>query len=108
MSASVHTSATPRRHHRLGRHELLRLVRPARLRVEHGTLWITQDLNPEDIVLEPGDSYDYDGHRPLLATPLGPAVHLTTQDCPAAAASPAANAWRTLWPRLGRLLAPGG
>jgi hypothetical protein len=107
MSASVHKPASPRRHHRLGRHELLRLARPARLRVEHGTLWITEDLNPEDIVLEAGESYDYDGRRPLLATPLGNAVHFTTLERGGDSSS-AAGAWRTLWPRLGRLLAPGG
>ena len=108
MSASVHTSAPLRRHHRLGRHELLRLVRPARLRVEHGTLWITQDRSAEDIVLEPGQSYDYDGRSPLLATPLGNAVHITTRECIDGAHGAVAAGWRALWPRLGRLLAPGG
>lgn len=108
MSASVQPSASPRRHHRLGRHELLRLTRPARLRVEHGTLWVTQDRSAEDIVLEPGQHYDYDGRRPLLATPLGNAVHITTRECTDDTRGSLAAGWRSLWPRLGRLLAPGG
>lgn len=95
-------------HHRLRRNEMLRLSRPTRLQVAEGTLWITLDLVPQDILLEPGDHYDYDGSTPLLATPLHGAARVIAQPQPDTGrgwlAGAAARAAGWLPPRLNRLL----
>ncbi len=44
---------------RLGSREAITLsdIRSATLRVTRGTLWVTQDKNPQDIVLRTGDNW---------------------------------------------------
>jgi hypothetical protein len=51
-----------------------------------GTLWVTIDNDPRDIVLEAGDGFDVVGEAPLLVEALGgPAVlELRAADEPAA------------------------
>jgi len=56
---------------RLARHEVRRFDHAVLVRAEAGTLWLTVDGEPDDIVLEAGDSRAFDGHAPVLATPLG-------------------------------------
>lgn len=47
----------------------------ARLSSAAGTLWVTIDNDPRDIVLEPGDGFDVASGEPLLVEALGgPAV----------------------------------
>ena len=55
------TSRTPARR-RLGPAEFLHFHgRPLRLRADSGSLWITVDGRPEDILLEGGSCRDFDG-----------------------------------------------
>ena len=56
---------------RLGRSEVRRFDQPVLLRAESGTLWVTVDGEPEDIVLEPGEARAFDGRARVLATALG-------------------------------------
>lgn len=46
-------------------------ARASRLASLDGTLWITIDNDPRDIVLEPGDALDVFGDEPLLVCALG-------------------------------------
>ena len=64
------TSAFARR---LRRNQFLRLERPHQLclRAERGTLWVTIDNQPDDIVLTPGERIVLDGNIHVLITPLG-------------------------------------
>lgn len=58
---------------RLRRTDFLRLERPHQLclRAERGTLWVTIDNEPVDIVLTPGERVVLDGDISVLVTPLG-------------------------------------
>lgn len=59
----------------LGEHDLLR-VRHARgleIRALRGHLWVTQDGDPRDVVLGPGQAYRPDRDARVLVAPLGPA-----------------------------------
>jgi len=50
-------------------------VRTAHLASAAGTLWVTIDNDPRDIVLEAGEGFDVTGDEPLLVGALGgPAV----------------------------------
>lgn len=50
-------------------------ARDARLASASGTLWVTIDNDPRDIVLEAGEGFDVAGDEPLLVCALGgPAV----------------------------------
>jgi hypothetical protein len=84
-------------------HRSLRLnaARGARLRAVQGTLWITIDDDPRDIVLEPGESFTVESDRPLVVMPLGACATLDVKS----AASPSASTARlgswllALWPQ---------
>ena len=83
-------------------HRSLRLnaARGARLRAVQGTLWVTIDNDPRDIVLEPGESFTVESDRPLVVMPLGACA---TLDVKSAASPPASRArlgsWLlALWP----------
>ncbi len=91
-------------HHRLGSHELMRLAQPARLQVTEGSLWITLDLEPEDLLIDAGSSYEYDGHSPLIASALGGPAAFTSL-APAAAAAIGWRSWLQSRQRLRQLLA---
>ena len=43
------------------------------IRCLQGSLWLTLDHDPRDIVLEPGDSFDSPAHRRCLLYALEPA-----------------------------------
>ena len=47
------------------------LMAPVRVRVVRGTLWLTVDGEPADIVLEPGDCHTIAAARRVLACALG-------------------------------------
>jgi len=50
-------------------------ARQSRLASAGGTLWVTIDNDPRDIVLEPGEGFDVESSEPLLVFALGgPAV----------------------------------
>ncbi len=57
-----------------------------------GTLWITQDNDPRDIILEPGESFTVDGHRPVILYALQAAT--LTMRTASAGAAPARQAHR--------------
>ena len=42
--------------------------------VRAGTLWITQDNDPRDIILEPGQSFTPDAHRQVILYALAAAA----------------------------------
>lgn len=82
----------------LGRSQFERLPAPAGLQVRarRGTLWITIDGAPEDIELEPGESYTFASGAPALIGAIGGEAVATLcrrADAPASAA----GAW---WQRL--------
>lgn len=54
-------------------HRALRLERAlgTRLRAVHGTVWITIDNDPRDIVLDPGEDFVIDTPHSLVVLPLG-------------------------------------
>jgi hypothetical protein len=46
----------------------------ATVRCERGSLWITLDNDPRDIVLKPGEEFSTDEHRHALVYALSPAT----------------------------------
>lgn len=70
----------------LARSTLIRLSDTARtIRCDAGSLWITQDGNPRDIVLAPGQQFRRDSRAGTIVYALEPA-RLTLQHDPAPAA----------------------
>jgi hypothetical protein len=65
-------NSAPMTSRRLGRADFIHLAaRPVRLVVDRGTLWVTQDGEPEDIEIDAGDQRDFDGHTRLTVGTLG-------------------------------------
>lgn len=50
-----------------------------------GSLWITQDGDPRDIILNPGDCFESDGRRLAIAYALDAASMTLRTACPATA-----------------------
>ena len=82
----------PTRLVRLATRRLLEIAdnAPTRIECREGSVWITLDHDPRDIVLEAGESFEHDGRaRALLyafepsAVALGPAQPLTAAAYPA-------------------------
>lgn len=46
-------------------------ARGARLRAVRGTLWVTMDADPRDIVLPPGEGFTIDSDAAVVVTALG-------------------------------------
>ena len=65
----------------LPRHAVLRIEQPlhARLRAERGSLWITIDGEPDDIALDPGDSFEFDRAAAATVSALDDAVFTAVQ-----------------------------
>jgi hypothetical protein len=61
-------TAHPDRFVRLPARRLLEIAHgtPARIECREGSVWITLDHDPRDIVLAPGDSFEHDGARRAL------------------------------------------
>jgi Protein of unknown function (DUF2917) len=57
---------TPERTLRLARHHSLHLKAPVALQARAGTLWVTIDGDPQDIVLEAGEARCFDAPAALL------------------------------------------
>ena len=51
----------------------LRHAQGALLRVLEGTVWLTHDHSPFDLILEAGESWRIDDDRPALVMPCAPA-----------------------------------
>jgi hypothetical protein len=65
-------NSAPMTSRRLGRADFIHLAaRPVRLVVDRGTLWVTQDGEPEDIEIDAGGQRDFDGHTRLTIGTLG-------------------------------------
>ena len=65
-------NSAPTTSRRLGRADFIHLAaRPVRLAVDRGTLWVTQDGEPEDIEIDAGGQRDFDGHTRLTIGTLG-------------------------------------
>ena len=84
-------------HLELAKRSLYRLPDDAQeLTVRTGTLWITQDNDLCDIVLEPGQSFTPDGHRGVLLYALAPSAFTlrsaTSHPTPARPAQPRRSA----------------
>jgi hypothetical protein len=86
---------------RIARNEVRRFAPPLQLSAVHGVLWVTVDGEPEDIVLEAGESRRFDGRRPVLAMALGGPARLR-----ALPTVPAARGWRWPWQTAGAGEAP--
>ena len=67
----------------LDRGRIRRVHRPLGRRVEcvSGTLWITQDGDPRDIVLAPGDSFTFDHRGDALISALDDSRFLLLETC---------------------------
>ena len=73
------------------------------LRAVTGTLWVTIDNDPRDIVLDPGESFVVDTEQPLFVMALGDkaTLDLCTQGLPSESrVPPQAHSWLgALWSR---------
>ncbi len=69
-----------------------------------GTVWITLDGDPRDIVLAPGERFQGSLHRRALVTALGPSCIAVSGSRPAALPVPRRE--RAAWWRLAPGLAP--
>jgi quercetin dioxygenase-like cupin family protein len=94
-------------------HEVRRLHPAARVRTLRGTLWLTVDGVGEDIVLEAGETWRFEGGRRVLACALGGEASFEVCEPGPAASRGLAGATRARWARLAERLrrvrsAPGG
>lgn len=74
----------------------LQKARGARLRAVRGTLWVTLDADPRDIVLSPGECFTVNSDESVVVTSLG---ECATVDVRSPQRSP--RLWarlRSLWP----------
>ena len=93
---------TPNARLAVGERRGLRLnaARGTLLRGVRGTLWITIDNDPRDIVLDPGESFVVDSNRPLVVLPLGECATVDVKGPPSPARR--VGGWlRALWPQAG-------
>lgn len=79
----------------------LNAARGTQLRAVTGTLWVTIDSDPRDIVLDPGQSFVVDTEQPLFVMALGDkaTLDLCTQGLQRESRTPpVARSWlRALW-----------
>lgn len=82
----------------------LRGRRGARIESRRGAVWVTQDGDPNDVVLDAGEAHVLDHDAPVLIQALDAAC--------VAVQAPAADPAARLWPRLRAVLGlrpvPGG
>lgn len=60
----------------------LEQARDTRLRALRGTLWVTLDGDPRDIVLSRGECFTVDSDRSVVVTPLGDCATLEVRGAP--------------------------
>ena len=76
----------------------LNAARGTLLRAVKGTLWVTIDNDPRDIVLDPGESFTVDSDAPLFVMALGDKATLDVCGESGGERRAAPQAW-SLWPR---------
>ena len=83
---------------RLDRSHFVRLARPGgwQVRARRGTLWITIDGEPQDIELEPGESYTFAPGAPALLGAIGGDAFATLRRC----SQPQESGLGTWWQRF--------
>lgn len=85
---------TPMTSRRLGRCEFIHwAARPVRLAVDRGTLWVTQDGEPQDIEIDAGGQRDFDGHARLTIGTLGGDAELRLTPLPRERTARALRRW---------------
>ena len=90
----------------------LNAARGTLMRAVTGTLWVTIDNDPRDIVLDPGESFVVDSDQPLFVMALG--ERATLDLCTNSAqreprTPPRSPSWLgALWPRRARAVAQTG
>lgn len=88
--------------HRLGHADFLHLHgEPVCLFAERGTLWVTQDGEPDDVQLDAGQWQRFDGHAAIMVGTLGgeAQVRVTRLAAPAWRLPAWLARWRALLPR---------
>ena len=82
----------------LARHEIRAFAGHPGLRIEsrRGALWITQDGDPRDVVIEAGQSHAIDREGPVYVQALDAACVLLPQHGAAANAGAAGTLWQRL------------
>jgi hypothetical protein len=87
--------------HTLGASTFLHLPRqPVLLQAEAGTLWVTEDGEPDDHQIDPGTQRRFDGHAALTVGTLGGAARVRVVPlAPTAPTAPHAPLWRLALPR---------
>lgn len=80
----------------LAKGRVRRVAEPLGRRVEclSGVLWVTQDGDRRDIVLEPGEAFDFDRAHGVLLSALKDARYLLLEACAARPTAPAPSARR--------------
>jgi hypothetical protein len=72
-----------------------------------GSVWVTLDHDPRDIVLAPGERFEGDKHRRMLVSALEPSCIAVSGSRPAAlSAHPANSRERSPWRLLSRGMSP--
>jgi len=81
----------------------LRQPHGALLRVLEGTVWLTHDHSPFDLILEAGDSWRIDDDRPALVMPCAPSrqARVAVEATPVAPVGSAARWFARLRIRFG-------
>ena len=77
----------------------LKDARGAKLRAVQGTLWVTLDNDPRDIVLDPGQSFVVDSNSALVVMPLGDCATVDVKSPPPPRARRAGSWLHALWPQ---------
>jgi len=68
---------------RIGKGRVRRVAAPVGRRVEclSGVLWVTQDGDRRDIILEAGDAFDFDRAKGVLISALQDSSYLLLESC---------------------------
>lgn len=76
---------------RIGKGRIRSVARPIGRRVEclSGVLWVTQDGDRRDIILEAGDAFDFDRAEGVLISALQDSSYLLLDAAPARITEPA-------------------
>ena len=82
--------------HLLRKGQIRRLTSPSGRRVEclSGVIWITQDGDRRDIVLEAGEAFDFDRNGDALLSALADSRYLLLAACVPAVTAPGPSAHR--------------
>ena len=67
-------NTAPTRLIRLAARRVAEIAQPARVECREGSVWITLDHDPRDIVLERGEAFEHDGERRALVYAFEPST----------------------------------